>query len=81
MQLAAYAQSPGVHAIFRDDQFWTDNTSVDNGKPAGILIGFGSEEDWFAYRLENDPRFAKRMKTVKQSLRASTGLKMKDLKS
>jgi prevent-host-death family protein len=52
-----------------------------HGKPAGILIGFASEEDWFAYRLENDLRFAKRMKTVKQSLRASTGLKMKELKS
>src|SRR5260370_16254583 len=28
-----------------------------HGKPAGILIGFESEEDWFEYRLENDPRF------------------------
>ena len=23
-----------------------------HGKPAGILIGFGSEDDWFDYRLE-----------------------------
>jgi len=27
-----------------------------HGKPAGVLIGFESEEDWFEYRLENDPR-------------------------
>ena len=27
-----------------------------HGKPAGLLIGFESEEDWFEYRLENDPR-------------------------
>ena len=28
-----------------------------HGKPAGILIGFESEEDWFEYRLENDHDF------------------------
>ena len=28
-----------------------------HGKPAGVLIGFESEEDWFDYRLEHDPRF------------------------
>ena len=27
-----------------------------HGKPAGVLIGFGSEDDWFDYRLEHDPR-------------------------
>jgi len=29
-----------------------------NGKPAGMLIGFSSEDDWLDYRLENDPRFS-----------------------
>ena len=29
-----------------------------HGKPAGVIVGFESEEDWFDYRLENDPRFA-----------------------
>ena len=28
-----------------------------HGKPAGVLIGFSSEDDWFEYRLEHDPRF------------------------
>ena len=28
-----------------------------HGKPAGVLIGFKSEDDWFDYRLEHDPRF------------------------
>ena len=32
-----------------------------HGKPAGVLIGFGSEEDWFEYRLEHDPRFLRRI--------------------
>jgi hypothetical protein len=27
------------------------------GRPAGILIGFASEEDWFEYRLEHHPEF------------------------
>jgi prevent-host-death family protein len=28
-----------------------------HGKPAGILVGYASEDDWFDYKLENDPRF------------------------
>ena len=24
-----------------------------HGKPAGVLIGFRDEEDWFDYKLEN----------------------------
>ncbi len=34
-----------------------------HGKPAGVLIGFQSEEDWFEYRLEHDPRFLRRDRT------------------
>ena len=30
------------------------------GKPAGVLMGFASEDDWFDYQLENDRRFLKR---------------------
>jgi len=30
-----------------------------HGKPAGVLIGFRSEDDWFDYRLENDPPFSR----------------------
>jgi hypothetical protein len=32
-----------------------------HGKPAGVLVGFESEEDWFDDRLENDPRFLARI--------------------
>jgi PHD/YefM family antitoxin component YafN of YafNO toxin-antitoxin module len=52
-----------------------------HGKPAGILIGFASEDDWFDYRLENDPRFAKRIESARASLRAGKGTKLEDLKS
>ena len=32
-----------------------------HGKPAGALIGFQSEGDWFEYLLANDLRFLKRI--------------------
>src|SRR5271166_5778754 len=38
-----------------------------HGKPAGVLIGFKSEEDWFEYRLENDPRFLRRIEHARNS--------------
>jgi prevent-host-death family protein len=52
-----------------------------HGKPAGILIGFASEDDWFDYRLENDPRFAKRIASSRASLRGGKGIRIEDLKS
>jgi prevent-host-death family protein len=50
-----------------------------HGKPAGVLIGFESEEDWFDYRLENDPRFLRRIEQARNSLRAGRGVKLEDL--
>ena len=50
-----------------------------HGKPAGILIGFASEDDWFDYRLENDPRFQARIVRARKSLRAGKGIKLEDL--
>jgi prevent-host-death family protein len=50
-----------------------------HGKPAGVLIGFESEDDWFEYRLENDPRFLRRIDQARQSLRAGRGVKIEDL--
>ena len=51
-----------------------------HGKPAGVLIGFESEDDWFDYRLENDPRFLQRVEQARQSLRAGRGVKLEDAK-
>jgi prevent-host-death family protein len=50
-----------------------------HGKPAGVLIGFESEDDWFDYRLENDPRFLRRVEAARQSLRAGRGVKLEEL--
>ena len=50
-----------------------------HGKPAGVLIGFKSEDDWFDYRLENDPRFLRRIEKARKSLRAGRGVRLEDL--
>ena len=52
-----------------------------HGKPAGILIGFESEEDWFDYRLENDPRFLRRIEQARDSLRAGHGIRLEDIEA
>jgi prevent-host-death family protein len=51
-----------------------------HGKPAGVLIGFESEDDWFDYRLENDPRFLERVESARGSLRAGRGVRLEDVK-
>ena len=50
-----------------------------HGKPAGILIGFKSEDDWFEYRLQNDPRFLRRVEAARRSLKAGHGVRIEDL--
>jgi prevent-host-death family protein len=50
-----------------------------HGKPAGVLIGFESEEDWFEYRLERDPRFLRRIEQARNNLRAGRGIRLEDL--
>src|SRR6266568_5090759 len=50
------------------------------GKPAGVLIGFESEDDWFDFRLEHDPRFLERVESARKSLRAGRGVKLEDVK-
>ena len=50
-----------------------------HGKPAGVLIGFESEDDWFDYRLEQDPRFLRRVESARRSLRAGLGVPLEEL--
>ncbi|MCI0461296.1 MAG: type II toxin-antitoxin system Phd/YefM family antitoxin [Gemmataceae bacterium] len=52
-----------------------------HGKPAGVLVGFASEDDWFDYKLEHDPRFLKRVARARKSLQAGKGVKLEDLES
>lgn len=50
-----------------------------HGKPAGVLIGFESEDDWFDYKLESDPRFLQRIEKARASLRAGRGVRLEDI--
>ena len=50
-----------------------------HGKPAGILIGFETDDDWFDYKLENDRRFLERIERARQSLRGGRGTRLEDL--
>lgn len=49
------------------------------GRPAGVLIGFASEDDWFDYQLETDPRFERGIEAARRSLRAGEGVKLEDI--
>jgi len=49
-----------------------------HGKPAGVLIGFADEDDWFDYCLENDPRFLKRIAAARDNLQAGKGVRLED---
>jgi prevent-host-death family protein len=57
----------------------TDIVITRHGKPAGVLIGFESEDDWFEYRLESDPRFLQRVEKARKSLRAGRGVRLNEL--
>jgi prevent-host-death family protein len=50
-----------------------------HGKPAGVLIGFESEDDWFDYRLESDPRFLQPIERSRRNLREGRGIRLEDL--
>jgi prevent-host-death family protein len=50
-----------------------------HGKPAGILVGSASEDDWFDYKLENDPRFLQRIARARKSLLAGKGVRLEEL--
>jgi prevent-host-death family protein len=51
-----------------------------HGRPAGVLIGFKSEDEWFEYRLERDPRFLTRVEEARQSLRSGGGVLLEDVR-
>ncbi len=50
-----------------------------HGRPAGVLIGFESEDDWFEYRLEQDPRFLAQVVDARAALRRGEGIRLEDV--
>jgi len=51
-----------------------------HGKPAGVLIGFETEDDWFDYKLEHDPRFLARVERARKAFQEGKGIRLKDIK-
>jgi prevent-host-death family protein len=49
-----------------------------HGRPAGVLIGFASEDDWFDYRLEHHPEFLRRIEEARSALRQGRGIALED---
>jgi prevent-host-death family protein len=49
-----------------------------HGKPAGVLVGFASEDEWFDYKFENDLIFLARIDRARSSLRAGRGAELED---
>jgi prevent-host-death family protein len=50
-----------------------------HGRPAGVLIGFASEDDWFDYRLQREARFLERIERARASLRAGRGTRLEEV--
>jgi len=50
-----------------------------HGRPAGVLIGFETEEDWFEYRLENHPEFLRQVQEARNAIRGGLGTRLEDI--
>jgi prevent-host-death family protein len=50
-----------------------------NGRPAGVLIGLATEDDWFEYRLENHPEFLRRIRAARSAMQAGRGIPLEDV--
>jgi prevent-host-death family protein len=50
-----------------------------HGRPAGVIIGFESEDDWFDYRLEHHPEFLRRIAASRVALERGRGIRLEEL--
>ena len=50
-----------------------------HGRPAGVIIGFESDEDWFDYRLEHHPEFLRRIAASRTALEKGHGSRLEEL--
>ena len=50
-----------------------------HGRPAGVIIGFDSDDDWFDYRLEHHPEFLRRIAASREALAQGRGIAVEDL--
>ena len=50
-----------------------------HGRPAGVLIGFQSDEDWFEYQLERNPEFLRRIARGRAEIQQGLGVRLEDV--
>jgi hypothetical protein len=50
-----------------------------HGRPAGVIIGFETEDDWFDYKLENHPEFLNRIAAARADFAAGRGVALEEL--
>lgn len=61
-----------LHVAEKDDVIITKH-----GKPAGVLIGFKDEDEWFEYKLTNDQRFLRRIASAREQIAKGRGVTLK----
>lgn len=52
-----------------------------HGRAAGVLRGFASDDDWFEYRLLNDPRFRRRIEKARKDIRTGKGIAIEKVRA
>jgi prevent-host-death family protein len=50
-----------------------------HGRPAGVLIGFATEDDWIDYQIENHPEFLERVASARRALREGQGVPLEEV--
>ena len=50
-----------------------------HGRPAGVLIGFASDDDWLEYRLEHHPEFLQRVAEARRAIREGRGVLLEEV--
>lgn len=51
-----------------------------NGRPLGVLVAFGDENDWLDYQLEHDPCFLRRIEQARAEVAAGKTITLEQLK-
>jgi len=50
-----------------------------HGRPAGVLIGFETEDDWFDYRIANHPEFLRKVSEARADFAADRSTRLEDI--
>lgn len=79
MKTASLAEVKDQLSKYLDEAAHEQIVITRHGKPSGVLIGFETEDDWFEYKLLNDPRFLARIERARNSYRAGHGIPWEDV--